>query len=536
MPIQILSPEIQQRIAAGEVIDRPASAVKELIENAIDAAARAIVVSLRSGGLDMIRISDDGCGIPRNQAALALERFSTSKIATLTDLEQIRTLGFRGEALSSIAAAAQVDILTRAADELQGTRVRAQEGQVTVEPAASPVGSSITVSGLFRRLPARRRFLKSPIRETELVQQTVVRYALAYPQIAFRLIVDERERLIAPPGTLLTRIGDLLGREVAQEMIPVGYQAVDLRIEGYISRPTIGRSRRSDQYWIINGRPVHSGLLTVMLERPFAGRLPPGRYPLSVLHITLDPRCLDVNVHPQKAQVRLAQERAVYGALTEAVRAALSEYPARTDWPTSTGEPWTAPPGALYEAATPFAADGPRALAQLHRTYILAQDDAGLIIADQHAAHEQALFEQLWRGDRRVSLSPPAQLGLTAAEMTVLERAATALDTLGIEIEAFGRSNVLIRTLPAALQGQDAAALLTALLAEAAHADDIGHAITLKAACLGAVKAGDTLSLEQMQQILDNLAETWSPATCPHGRPALVHIGRDELDRRFGRA
>jgi DNA mismatch repair protein MutL len=540
--IQVLPHAIRQRIAAGEVVERPASIVKELIENAIDAGARTISVEVYDGGLDLIRVSDDGCGMDRADAQLCVERFSTSKLQSVADLEAIRTLGFRGEALSSIVAVAQVEILTRAADEIEGTRIRAQESTLTVEPAASPVGTSVAVRDLFARFPARRRFLKSRTRETELIQCTVDSYALAYPEIAFRLLVEDRGRLVAPPSTPLARIGAVLGRDVAGEMIPVQWQALDLQVTGFVSRPTIGRSRRSAQYVIVNGRPIRPGLLSVMLERPYSGRLPPGRHPLAVIHITLAPHDVDVNVHPRKAEVRFAQERTVYSALASAVSDALREYPrdASTDgivWPFAV---WTDnSPNLISEESGAYAASGLRALAQLHNTYILAQTPDGLAIADQHAAHEQVLFEQISRVGERVSLSPPARLHLTPREVDTLERIVPLLTELGIEIEPFGGWTFLVRSLPRPLGQAEPSALLTALIREAAQRQggeaELRDRLAMQAACQCAIKAGDPLTPDQMQQLLDDLAQAWSPATCPHGRPALVSISMEELARRFGR-
>lgn len=542
MPIQVLALDIQQRIAAGEVIDRPASAVKELLENAIDAGARAIAVEVRNGGLDLIRVSDDGCGMPRTDAALALERFSTSKIRSLADLEGISSLGFRGEALSSLAAVAEVDILTRASEELEGTQVRSKDGSTVVEPAASPVGTSVSVIGLFLHVPARRRFLKSRTREVELIGQTVTRYALAYPQVAFRLLVDERALLALPPGTALARLGAVLGREVADEMLVVEWQALDLHVQGFISRPTIGRSRRSDQFFWINGRPVRAGLLAVMLERPYASLLPPGRHPLCALHIAVDPRYVDVNVHPQKAEVRFSQERAIYSALSSAVGEALSGFP-RSNWESQPDLAWpfagSPTPGSIGEAPGLYTVGSARVLAQLHRLYILAQTDDGLLIVDQHAAHEQVLFEKLSRSGESIALSPAPRIGLTPHEIEALERIAPTLLDLGFEVEPFGRQTFLICMLPSSLRESNAGELLTALIQEAVqHPDEaeLRDRLAAKAACLGAVKAGDTLAVEQMQQLLDELAEVWSPTVCPHGRPAVVQISIDELHRRFGRS
>ncbi|RME41312.1 MAG: DNA mismatch repair endonuclease MutL, partial [Caldilineae bacterium] len=397
-PIRPLPPELTALIAAGEVVERPASVVKELLENALDAGAKAISVTVRDGGLSLIRVSDDGHGMPRADAPLAPQSFTTAKIRTPSDLHAIRTYGFRGEALSSIAAVARLEILTRAAGELEGTRVTAHGGEIAVAPAASPVGTSVTVSELFAAHPARRKFLKSPLRELELVQQTVIRYALAHPGVAFRLVADDRPRLTLPPGSALERLGAVFGRDVAAEMTPVAWEALDLRVRGYVSPPSLSRSRRDRQSFFVNRRPVRAGLLAVMLERPYAGRLPPGRYPLAVLHIEVEPAFVDVNVHPQKAEVRFSAERRIYTAVSQAVGEALAGFPASVDVAGAAGLVWpfegVEQPFSLHEQPLPLTTPL-RPLAQIHHTYLLAEWEGGVLVIDQHAAHEQVLYERL---------------------------------------------------------------------------------------------------------------------------------------------
>ncbi|HIP86968.1 MAG TPA: DNA mismatch repair endonuclease MutL [Anaerolineales bacterium] len=541
-PIQVLPPEVAERIAAGEVVERPASVVKELIENSLDAGASAVSVEIRDGGLSLVRVSDDGCGISRADLPLALERFATSKIHTLEDLEAVHTLGFRGEALSSIAAVAHLEILTRTQGELEGSRLRVEGGRVVVEPAASPVGTSVTVRRLFYNTPARRKFLKSPMREGELVRQTVVRYSLAYPAVAFRLVVNGRETYVAPPATPLERVGAALGREVAAEMVPIGWEAADLRIEGYVSRPTLGRRDRKGQFFFINGRPVRSGLLAVMLERPYAGRLPPDRRPLAVVHIRIDPRLVDVNVHPRKVEVRLSQERSVYGALTRAVEETLSPYPRREEaypalmWPFAEVEA-----GVVREERAEYVAARLESMGQLNNAYIVARGPEGLVVVDQHAAHEQVLFERLLGGGGTAQpVSPPVRVELTPREAERLEPFLALLADLGTEVEPFGRSTFLIRTLPAPVASSDPRELLEAVLGELPgcrrlEPEAARERLAMKIACTAAVKAGDILSDEEMQALLDDLTAAWSPATCPHGRPAFVLLTVEELERRFMR-
>ncbi len=558
-PIRPLPPEVASQIAAGEVVERPASVVKELIENSLDAGATAISVEIREGGLRLIRVSDDGHGIPRRDLPLVLERFATSKVRTLQDLEQLTTLGFRGEALSSIAAVARLEIRTRTAEEVEGSLLRAApEGppgpggaptlRSAVEPAASPVGTSVTVRDLFSNVPARRKFLKSPLRERDLVQATLLRYALAYPHVAFRLVVDGRERFVAPPGDPLARLAIALGREVASRMLPIHWEAGDLRIHGFISDPTMGRSNRRAQFFFLNRRPIRSGLLAVMLERPYAGRLPPGRYPLAVVHIEVDPRLVDVNVHPRKAEVRFAQERAVYQALLQAVGQALEPFPVQemaVGWPAG-GLTWpfegvaeeAEAPWTVRETGAEYAVGGLRAMGQLQATYIVAQGPEGLVVVDQHAAHEQVLYERIVAGGPPHLLSPPARLTLTTDEADRLMAHLPLFADLGLEVEPFGGNSFLVRSLPAPLADQDPAALVTALLEELdrlrpADGETLRERLAMKAACVAAVKAGDHLTPEQMQALLEALMGAWSPATCPHGRPAFILLTVEELERRF---
>jgi DNA mismatch repair protein MutL len=541
--------EVAERIAAGEVVERPASVVKELIENSLDAGARAVSVEIRDGGLSLIRVSDDGSGMARADAALAPQRFSTSKVRGLADLEAIATLGFRGEALASIAAVARLELLTRALEELEGTRVQAAGGQIEVAPAASPAGTSVTARDLFYNTPARRKFLKSPLREAQLVRETVVRYSLAYPAVAFRLLVNGRETYVAPPAAPLERIGAALGRDVASDMVEVAWEAADLRVWGYVSTPALGRRDRQGQFFFVNGRPVRSGLLAVMLERPYAGRLPPERRPLGILHIRLDPHLVDVNVHPRKDEVRLSQERSIYGAVSRAVEEALAPFPfvegafPGMEWPFGDVP---AEPGALREGSTGYAG-GWEPLGQLGNAYLVARGPEGLIVVDQHAAHEQVLFERLLGGPQGPvaaegsrTLNPALQITLTAREAELLEAFLGPLADIGIEVEPFGGSTFLLRGVPAPLAGAQPRELLEELLEELPECrrldpETVRERLAMKAACTAAVKAGDVLTDEQMRSLLRELEAAWSPATCPHGRPAFVLLTTEELERRFMR-
>lgn len=539
--IHILEKSIAERIAAGEVIERPASVVKELIENAIDAQAQAISIEIRQGGVVLIRVSDNGSGMSREDAALAVERFATSKIAAAEDLNAIKTLGFRGEALPSIASVAQLEILTRTNDAIEGTRIRVIDGQVESEVAGAPIGTQVTVRDLFYNAPARRKFLKSPLRETELIQKTIVTYALTYRHIAFRFIADGREVLNLPVATPLERIGAVWGRDIAGEMIPIDHTEVDLHVRGLISRPTLARASREWQMFSVNERPIRSGLLTVMLERPYAGRLPPNRHPLAVIRIEIDPQLVDVNVHPRKAEVRFYQERAIYNAVTHAVEEALHEFPllpssSATDW-SFADAPYER--GALHESRVAYGLGPWRAIGQMHNTYILAQSMDGVVIVDQHAAQEQIIFERLTTTLSAQHSAFSNQIQVMPSEAELIGAHLEEYRSIGIEIEPFGVNTFRVMGLPEFVKIEPAE-LITALVQEhdryrMLEGDALRDKLASKTACLSAIKAGDVLDHDQQQALLDELLRIYSPATCPHGRPTFVTLRLEEVERRLGR-
>jgi DNA mismatch repair protein MutL len=541
--IHILDRSVAERIAAGEVVERPASVVKELVENSIDASASAVSIEIREGGVALIRVSDNGSGMTREDVALAVERFATSKNA-------VRTLGFRGEALPSIASVSQLEILTRAREAIEGTRARVEGGAKALEVAGAPLGTQVAVRNLFYNAPARRKFLKAPLRETELIHKTVMLYALAYPSIAFRLMVDGRESLVAPAASPLERLGAVWGREVAGEMLEINYTSIDLSVRGFISRPTLVRASREWQTFFVNGRPIRSGLLAVMLERPYLGRIPPNRHPLARIKIDLDPQLLDVNVHPRKSEVRFYQERAIYGAVTQAVEQALRDFPqtfqpTQTEWPFANVPEGQAPPASvLHEPLADYRRANWRAVAQIHNTYILAQSAEGMVIVDQHAAQEQIYYERLTTNDERrktaVSGPPSSVVGpiqVTAREAELLSEHLEEYRALGIEIEPFGENTFRVNGLPELIK-LPPDELLSVLLEEHARnrgleGDALRDKLAAKAACVSAIKAGDALEPEQQQALLDELMQAYAPATCPHGRPVFVTLRLEELERRF---
>lgn len=548
--IHILAKTVADRIAAGEVVERPASIVKELVENAIDAGASAISVEIRQGGLELIRVGDNGSGMTPADAELSVERFATSKINGETDLLKIRTLGFRGEALPSIAAVSQFEMLTRAKENVQGTRIRVVDEKKEVGVAGAPIGTLVTAHELFYNVPARKKFLKAPLRETELVTKIVSQYALAYPQIGFRLAVDGKESLVAPPASAVERIGVAWSREAASEMIAVEFENLDLKVRGFISKPSFARASREWQNFFVNGRPIRSGLLAVMLERPYAGRLPENRHPLAMIQIELDPQYVDVNVHPRKAEVRFFQERAIYGAVQHAVEHALRDFPITQnakgmEWPFANAP--EAAFGAVREAQAEYRAGSWRALGQIHNTYLIAQTPDGFVIVDQHAAQEQIYFEKLSgarRGERkedRADASPntPPLLPITllSNEAALVHAHLAEYRELGVEIEPFGANTFRILGLPEFVKLSSRQALDVLVVEHdkyrALEGDALRDRLASKLACVSALKAGDALTVEEQQTLLDELLEIYSPFTCPHGRPTYVHVTLGELEQRF---
>jgi len=541
--IHILSKTVSDRIAAGEVVERPASIVKELVENAIDAGATAISVEIREGGLQMIRVGDNGSGMTRADAELSVERFATSKISSERDLQTVRTLGFRGEALPSIAAVSQFEMLTRDKDNVQGTRIRIVDENKEMDVAGAPIGTLITARELFYNVPARKKFLKAPLRETELVTKIVSQYALAYPSIGFRLAVDGKDSLLAPPSSPLERIGAVWSREAASEMIVVEYDSFDLKVRGFISKPSFARASREWQNFFVNGRPIRSGLLAVMLERPYAGRLPVNRHPLAAIHIELDPQYVDVNVHPRKAEVRFFQERSIYGATQQAVEHALRDFPFTQnaegiEWPFSNMPESSF--GALRETQAEYRAGTWRALGQIHNTYLLAQTPDGFVIVDQHAAQEQIYFEKLTAdGGPQATVSNLQSLviSLMPNEAALVNAHRDEYRALGVDVEPFGANAFRVHTLPSFVKLSAREALDVLALEHAKYraleGDALRDKLASKLACVSALKAGDALTLEQQQNLLNELLEIYSPATCPHGRPTFVYVTLEELERRF---
>ncbi len=575
--IRILPPEVASRIAAGEVVERPASIVKELVENALDAGATRISVEANEGGVALIRVVDDGCGIVPDELPLAFSRHATSKLDADADLDAIATLGFRGEALPSVAAVAEVEAVSRQHDSPKAARVRISFGEFVEQGAAGAApGTSISVRNLFREQPARLKFLRSPGSEASQIAGIVSHYALAYPEVAFALRLDGKDSFsTAGTGSRREAAAGVYGRDVAAAMIEAMELDETHSLEALVAPPNVTRSNRSYVTIFINRRWVRSRTLSYAVEEAYSGMLQVGRFPIAIVDLRLPPEEVDVNVHPAKAEVRLRNERQVFAFVQRPIRAALSGLsPVGTDsataWPrasltlnppsyqygaSSVASPQpSAPlqsdliPQRAFEAeiaqhALPAAMPILRPLGQAGTTYIIAEGPAGLYLVDQHAAHERVMYERFLKDlNAAVTVSQPLlapiSLDLAPAQSSLVSTFSDALEAHGFGVEPFGGGGYLLRAAPAGLRREDPAhafmELLDLLTREDAPADP-RHRVAASLACHAAVRAGQTLAPEEMRDLIEQLEACETPQTCPHGRPTMLHLSADELARRFSR-
>ena len=566
------------RIAAGEVIERPAAAVKELVENALDAGARRIEVLLTGGGIGRIEIIDDGCGIARDELALALERHATSKLAD-EFLLHIPTLGFRGEALPSIGAAARLTLISRPAGQDSAYRVHVAGGAVgEVAPASGVKGTRAIVEDLFYATPARKKFLRTPRAESEAAERAVWRLALAAPGVAFRLVADERVMFDLPAQDEAARVAALFGRETAASLLPLEAGRDGVRLTGLIGPASLSRATMALQSFVVNGRPVVDPLLRLSLRLAYRDVVPAGRHAVAALRLTVPDEALDVNVHPAKTELRFADANGVrslvIGAIGRALErpVSLAQAPAAMPGlllrPPSSPEFFNpspvargfaeaelalaAPPAARAFAPPPVAAPAQHhplgaPLGQILDTYILAvAPDGALVLVDQHAAHERLTEERL-RGEflaGRIIAQPllvPVVVDFSPSEATRLLAEAGTLARLGLEIEPFGPGAILVRALPAALKNPDAAGLLRDLAEEFAESEAPLalearlDAALARLACHRSIRAGRRLQREEMDALLREMEATPRAATCSHGRPTFLRLTRAELEKMFGR-
>ncbi len=577
MPILQLPPHVAAQIAAGEVIERPASVVKELVENSLDAGATSIAVSIREGGVAEISVTDDGCGIAPDELGLAFRHHATSKLATVEDLNTVSTLGFRGEALPSVAAVARVVCTTRPTDTEAGARIEFRHGAcVGQRHQGCPPGTSVQVADLFGELPARRGFLRSAAAEASRIQEVITRYGLAHPEVRFTLSVDGREAISTPgSGRLQDAILSIYGSEVAGRMLPVSLSDGDVAVDGYTGAPDLNRRNRSYTTLLVNRRWVYDRSIYYAIEQAYQGTLPDHRFPFAVINISVPTEQVDVNSHPTKREVRFRDGDRLFSRVQRAVREALIAHapvrtaarsfapvdagpqpPASPETPLlhSTGGAQPRTDGIALPTTTLAPAEGSlrdvladlRVVGQIHQTYIVAEGRSGMYLIDQHAAHERVVFDQIRRrrhGDERPSqpLLAPLTAELSAAQAVTMSSYADLLADYGFVLDHFGDNAWLVRALPAGLAARanrDPAVALSDLLDAVAVEQVVMEredALAATVACHGAVRAGMTLAPEEMDALLRQLETTENPHNCPHGRPTVIHFSEYQLEREFGR-
>jgi len=590
MPIRLLSPEVSSQIAAGEVVERPASVVKELLENSLDANANSISILIEDAGKKLIEVADNGFGIPSAELELAAARHATSKLVQSDDLFSIGTLGFRGEALASIGSVSRMTITSRVKDKKEGARLKVEGGMSgKVIKVGTTVGTTVRVEDLFYNVPARLKFLKKDVTERRTVDTLVTRYALAYPDKRFKLTEGKKTTLqTAGDGDRRTILASLYGVDVAKQMLEVMAEEEDYRLTGFISPTSITRSNRREITFFINGRWVQEIALNTALLQAYHTMLMVGRYPMSSLFLEIDPHEVDVNVHPAKAEVRFRSQDKVFSFVQRSTRKALLAYSpvpnvAPSLWGTtrtvpsesnssSVGLDWAIghdkPIGGdqLAVNSTQFSGEKEefknqqsevsdqqtfgriplmRLIGQVGATYLVAEGPAGLYLIDQHAAHERVLFEKLMA--QREMQKIPSQVLLNPETVTLPPQAAKllteqlpVLNHFGFDVNEFGPNTFQVRAIPTLFSGGDSSAALRALVEdfeedETPLQNEIEAKLAARVCKRMAVKGGQSLSNDEQRALLTELEACDSPRTCPHGRPTMIHLSVDMLERQFGR-
>jgi len=580
MPIRILPPEVASQIAAGEVVERPASVVKELVENALDAGAKSVTVEIAAAGRTLVQVADDGAGIPSDELALAMERHATSKLTSAEDLFRIATLGFRGEALASIGSVSRLTISSCTPSSFMGARLHVEGGRIgRLEKTGSPVGTVVSVEDLFYNVPARLKFLKQDATERRAIDALVTRYALAYPTVLFKLIEDGTVSLhTAGDGDRRAILATLYGVDVSRQMLEIIAEEDDFKVTGFISPTALTRSNRKEITFFVNGRWIQDTPLTSALLQAYHTLLMVGRYPMAVLFIEVPPEEVDVNVHPAKAEVRFRSPDKAFSVVQRSTRRALLAYTPIPQLATQNLWGTSALPGQIdptwslahdiggekqnqENERQPGGVDPQppitnlqstkahipllRLIGQIGATYLVAEGPDGLYLIDQHAAHERVLFEKLMA--QFVQQKIPSQSLLTPAVVELSRSSAELLNTqipvllhLGFQVESFGQNSYQVRALPALFAHSDPAAALHALVEdfeedESPLQNEIEARIAGRVCKRLAVKAGQVLSPEEQHALLADLETCTSPRTCPHGRPTMIHLSVDMLERQFGR-
>lgn len=585
--IRILNDEVASQIAAGEVVERPASVVKELIENSIDAGATSVQIKLEEAGKKLIEVSDDGCGIPSSEIPLAVSRHATSKLTTAADLFSIHTLGFRGEALASICSVSRTTITSRFEEEKTGSKLVVEGGKAgELQKVGVPRGTVVKVEQLFYNVPARLKFLKSDRTEKRLINELVTKYALVYSDIRFSLRYDKKDVLRTSGGADKREVlSHLFGIENAKKLIPVLNIDDDISISGFISPTSVTRSNRKGIHIFVNGRPIHDIALVTSMINAYHTLLMVGRYPFGVIFLEMPTEMVDINVHPTKYEVRFREKDRVFRSVGRAVRKALlasSPIPEASinNWDSSgrkgdafaggvgllgnesligpswwfqgrVGKPgtgsdkFTSPSGGIrQEEFEKMRSPLLRLVGQIASTYIVAEGPDGLYLIDQHAAHERILFEKFIEQKNGIipsqRLLQPVTIQLTAPEAAEIQEKLSIINKLGFDIEPFGHNTYVIRAIPSLLFGMQPETAVRVLV-EDFEEDEIPLQNEIEAKIIAricksvAVKGGQTLSTAEQQQLLLDLEKCESPRTCPHGRPTMIHLSVDLLERQFGR-
>ncbi|MFQ6674255.1 MAG: DNA mismatch repair endonuclease MutL [Fidelibacterota bacterium] len=576
--IHILSDDVRNKIAAGEVVERPASVVKELVENSIDAGATNIEVGVKGGGNVSVRVVDNGEGLDGEDLILAFDRHATSRISSAEDLHQINTLGFRGEALASIASVAKVDVISTPKGSGIGNQLTVTDGHTKGPVRASiPEGTSITVSDLFFSVPARRKFLKSPQVELRHIIQSVRRFALSYPGIAFKLVSDNKEILNLTSGPLDERIGKVFDPTYTKNILPVTYTKGPVRIHGYVGNLNLVRKRRGEQFLFLNGRYIVDRLMNSAIYSAYQSLISRGEFPFCVLSLQMPPDQVDVNVHPVKIEVRFRDEWRVYHVLKSAATESLTDilktipgfvsFEGKDSFQESfqstafrspqfgNSSPSEIKAGSVERAkqyvrsfATKLREEGTVNLEhiwQVHHKYIVSEIKSGLVLMDQHVAHERVLFEQALSALESTPMPTqtllfPQVLELPPDDYTTLVDLFPYLQKIGFQMKEFGKNTFLIEGVPSEMAWGNEKQILKDIIDnyQSHHKEYASYREALAAsfACRAAVKAGDSLTVEEMQTLVDRLFATKHPYYCPHGRPIIVNLTLDELDRRFERS
>ncbi|MEX0788363.1 MAG: DNA mismatch repair endonuclease MutL [Anaerolineales bacterium] len=574
MPIALLSEDVSSLIAAGEVVERPVSVVKELIENSLDAAAHHIEVKIEGAPGTSIEVADDGTGIPAAEIALAATRHATSKVRTAEDLGDIHTLGFRGEALASMAAVSRMELVSREGLEPIATRLVMEPGSAPViRPAGAPPGTAVRVRDLFFNVPARRKFLRSDETERRRIQTLVARYALAYPDVRFRLILEGKTVLeTTGRGDRREALGAVVGTDLARQFLPLPEtESGGITVEGFVSPLSVHRSNRREITLFVNGRWIQDAGLTTAVTQAYRSLLMVGRFPMAVIHLHVPPDHVDVNVHPAKTEIRLRDPEKVFALVQRVVRATLlRQGPHDVDLDLARPRTWTetrSDPlpggGSTWEARAAASAVGPiadptqhvlippgeipllRLVGQVGSAYLVAEGPDGLYLIDQHAAHERVLFEGMMESVRAggvasQALLEAAHVELAAPHASLLNSQLGTLGALGFDLESFGGTTFLVRAVPALLGGLDPAAALRSVVEDFEEDEtplgaEVEARLAARVCKRAAVKAGQVLSLAEQAELLRTLEACASPRTCPHGRPTMIHLSVETLERQFGR-